>query len=260
LRVSWGESFNAPSLTDLYFPGYSNPSLRPELSTTLEVGLRQVLLRGRSEGDLDRALAEAEPAAGAEADLERVRRLASRLSRRGLDLTLEATWYDTDYEDLIAYDSAFMVPGNVARAEVRGFEGSLQARWAETLGADVNFTHLRARKWPAPGGPSAPLPRRPRNAFNLGVWGRLAGAFSWRLDLNSSSSSPESFDFVGADGLLRLGDRPGYTKVDLALSYSLSSRHKVHLKVENLLDAEYEEVKGYPAPGRLYLAGVTISL
>ena len=42
VRASVGTAFNAPSFNDLYFPGFSNPDLRPEESRTVELGARQV--------------------------------------------------------------------------------------------------------------------------------------------------------------------------------------------------------------------------
>ncbi|GBE09995.1 vitamin B12 transporter BtuB precursor [bacterium BMS3Abin12] len=38
--ASYGTAFRAPTFNDLYYPGYSNPNLRPETSDTVEVGLR----------------------------------------------------------------------------------------------------------------------------------------------------------------------------------------------------------------------------
>jgi len=40
LVASHGTAFRAPSFNDLYFPGYSNPNLRPEESRSTEIGLR----------------------------------------------------------------------------------------------------------------------------------------------------------------------------------------------------------------------------
>ena len=39
LALSWGEAFTAPSFNDLYFPGFSNASLQPEESQSLELRL-----------------------------------------------------------------------------------------------------------------------------------------------------------------------------------------------------------------------------
>lgn len=39
LRVTWGEGFKAPSFNNLYFPGFGNPDLEPEESTSVELGV-----------------------------------------------------------------------------------------------------------------------------------------------------------------------------------------------------------------------------
>jgi len=39
LRIGGGTAFKAPTFNDLYFPGFSNPNLRPERSQNKEVGL-----------------------------------------------------------------------------------------------------------------------------------------------------------------------------------------------------------------------------
>ncbi len=40
LTASYGTAFHAPTFNDLYYPGFSNPDLRPESSRNVDVGLR----------------------------------------------------------------------------------------------------------------------------------------------------------------------------------------------------------------------------
>ncbi len=40
LSASWGTAFRAPTFNDLYYPGFSNPDLRPEHSRNFGIGLR----------------------------------------------------------------------------------------------------------------------------------------------------------------------------------------------------------------------------
>jgi vitamin B12 transporter len=40
LSASWGTAFRAPTFNDLYYPGFSNPDLKPEHSRNFDVGLR----------------------------------------------------------------------------------------------------------------------------------------------------------------------------------------------------------------------------
>ena len=44
--VSYGTAFKAPTFNDLYFPGFSNPDLKPEKSRNLEASLRYEMQRG----------------------------------------------------------------------------------------------------------------------------------------------------------------------------------------------------------------------
>ncbi len=50
LRGSWGESFRAPSLGELFFPGSGNPELSPETGESAELGLE--IRRGGFRGGL----------------------------------------------------------------------------------------------------------------------------------------------------------------------------------------------------------------
>lgn len=88
LRASYGESFRAPSLGDLFFPGFGNPELRAEQGESWEVGV--------------------EAGAGA--------------------LTGRVIGFRTDFEDLIQFSFASFLPENIGRARSEGIEGSLEAR------------------------------------------------------------------------------------------------------------------------------------
>jgi vitamin B12 transporter len=260
VTLSWSESFNAPSLTDLYFPGYSNPSLKAERSRTTEIRFSQKLAGpGGVEkliGDLGKAVEKMARDLRGQESLE----LDENFAPSKLRLTLEGSYFSTKYSDLIYYDAAFSTPGNVARAEIKGLEAGLTGGFGESVGAQFHYTYLEARRWDAPDAKSRALPRRPHYLFDFGFWAKPFGGLTANLGINTTSSVPDGFNFIGADGVLRLGDREGYTRVDMALSYTLSKRYRLHLKLENLLDRDYEEVKGFPAPGRLVLAGVTLGI
>jgi len=84
LRVlfSYGTAFKAPSFNDLYFPGFGNPDLKPEESSSFEFGLRGKAQRGG----------------------------------------WEIRAYQTEIDDLIVFDLVSFVPENVARAKIKGIE------------------------------------------------------------------------------------------------------------------------------------------
>lgn len=85
LVFSYAEGFRAPLFSELYYPGFDNPNLKPETSKTYEV---------RWLGTLAESI------------------------------DLEAALYRTDLEDAIVND-AFWVPHNVQKARLQGFEMSV---------------------------------------------------------------------------------------------------------------------------------------
>ena len=88
--LSAGRAFRAPSFNDLYFPGFSNPLLRPERSESGEFGWR--------------------------------------LNRKNFLLNLAV--FENRIEDLIAFDSATFRPQNIRRARIRGWELGVDTAWA----------------------------------------------------------------------------------------------------------------------------------
>ena len=77
-----GRAFRAPSFNDLYFPGFSNPLLKPERSEQAEVGVRWT----------------------------------SALTRASL------VRFDHRIDDLIAPDFISFIPVNIPRARIKGWE------------------------------------------------------------------------------------------------------------------------------------------
>ncbi len=88
--ASYGEAFRAPSFNDLYYPGFSNPLLRPEKSRSVEYGWRLT----KPEYRLNLAI------------------------------------FDNQIDDLIAFDFATNTPQNIRRAHIKGLELSTDFAWA----------------------------------------------------------------------------------------------------------------------------------
>jgi len=105
LRVSGGSAFRAPTVGELYDPFSGNPALKPERSTSWELGAERYLPSGR----------------------------------------LEASLFWNDYRDLIVYDFSRFQNFNVGRARARGVELAWTQDLVRFVSLDVGYTYLDAR-------------------------------------------------------------------------------------------------------------------
>lgn len=106
LRLGFGRAFTAPTLTDLFYPDYGSPTLRPERSSTWEAGGDGSWLEGRLEA--------------------------------------HATWHTTRFSDLIQSNSFFRAD-NIGRARIEGEEYSLRLAPDRRLAATIWAAHLVTR-------------------------------------------------------------------------------------------------------------------
>ena len=95
--------------------------------------------------------------------------------------------------------------------------------------------------------------RRPRHQGRLD----LAGALMPRLDFNLGAAvvgEQLDNDFATYPAVRRTLD--GYTLVHAGLSWAASARLRAWVQIENIFDAEYEDILGYRSPGARAMAGV----
>lgn len=100
-RGNIGTGFRAPSLADLYYPGFSNPGLVPEESLGWDLGL---------EGPLN-----------------------------GEVVRIRATWFSNQFTNLIAYSTDTYRPENIAEARTEGLEATLD--WKVGAGWTVRASY-----------------------------------------------------------------------------------------------------------------------
>jgi vitamin B12 transporter len=241
LSGSAGVGIKEPTFYENYATGFArgNPDLSPERSRSWEVGLDETLTGGA--------------------------------------LTVRASYFSQRFQDLIQYTATTPTPDapnffNVARAAASGVELEGAAHEGP-FGARASWTWLRTRVLnaglDAGQGPGAEfvdgerLLRRPANMATLGAsydaGGRASVTAELRIvgtrDGRDFRSYPATrvvlprYENLSAGGEVRLwepeADRPG-----LSLT----------LRGENLLNQSYQEIVGFPAPGRELFIGGRVTL
>jgi vitamin B12 transporter len=230
---SIGTGFKEPTFYENFATGFvhGNPDLRPEHSFSWETGLEQSVLRDA--------------------------------------VTVRATYFHQRFRDLIDYNGAdaatnyFNVPG----ANASGIEFATEAIVGERIHLTAGYTFLDTRVTKAgvdsgPTGlflPGEALIRRPRNAGALGVAYRLAMRGSVALTALYMGER-EDVDYATFQRVTL----PAHTRVDAALNYEVVRRGgsapglALSVRIENVFDQAYEEIKNFPARGRTILIGARL--
>jgi len=208
---SVGSGFKAPTLNDLYFPGFSNPDLLPEVSVGFDVGVEAFALSPQ--------------------------------------LRFDVTAYHNDITDLIEFDFVAGRPENIGDATTSGVEISGDWSPLATVTLSGNYAFTRA----TPADSDDQLVRRPRNQ------GGVRATFYPTPPLRVWTEvrfKGERFD-NGPGGREAL-DRFGL--VNLAVDYEVQRMLILRGRIDNLFDADYEEVLGYGTAGLSGYFGVTVRL
>ena len=211
VRGSYGTAFRSPSFLDLYGQSafyVGNPRLRPERARGWDAGADWYLA-----------------------------------NKRG---TLSATWFETDFTNLIASTANFRSVENIQRARTRGAELAAQTTWPGAIEVRASYTYLEAQNRTA----NVRLLRRPRQSGSVDAWHDFGGGVSagagvafaaHRRDVDAKTFRPI--------------DGEDYTVTRLYGAWQATARLALKVRVENLLNENYEEVNGYPALGFGAFAG-----
>ncbi|MCB1313766.1 MAG: TonB-dependent receptor [Sedimentitalea sp.] len=92
----------------------------------------------------------------------------------------------------------------------------------------------------------APLLRVPGHDLVLGVTADFTEAFSGGLTAQYIADRPDEFGT----------EMPDFTVVNATLSYAVTDAAEIYLRIQNLLDEDYQTSAGYNAAGRAAYAGI----
>jgi vitamin B12 transporter len=219
VRGAWGEGFRAPTINDLFFPGFGNPQLQPESSVGWEVGVDQRLFKDR--------------------------------------LRLGATYFRTDFEDLIEIiqipGTFIFQPVNVGLARTEGVEVYVEGDPVDWLTLYATYTYVRAEDRVT----FDPLRRVPNNKWATGAafsWDKLrlfaeavVTAEQFETPTGARSYNP-GYHRVDVGGSYQIWGRAG-----------IMERAELIARFNNITDETYTEVFGFPAPRFHCLVGLRVA-
>lgn len=199
-NLSYGTAFKAPTFNELYYPGFGNAMLTPEESDSVELGFRGHTEWGRW------ALAA----------------------------------YQTQVDDLIAYDAAIFAPNNLDQARIRGIEAELASHVMQwDLQGSLSLLDPENRSSGANNGKQ--LARRSKQSLRLDADRRI-GDYGVGATLFAEAKR--------YDDLANTRPLGGYATVDLRAEYIMTSAWRLQARVANLLDKDYETAAYFNQAGR----------
>lgn len=202
LTATYGTGFKAPTFSDLYDPWSGVPNLKPEESESFNVGL----------------------------------------ARSGAQWNWALDVFQTDFDDLITYDSTTFMMAQVEKARIRGAEFTVDTTFA---GWDLStqLSHVDPRNRTIGMQYDNLLARRPRYTGRIDI---DRGMGDWRIGGTVNAAGKRFDDAANAVELA------GYSTVDLRVEYLLSPAWTLQARATNVLDRDYETVAWYNQPGREY--------
>jgi vitamin B12 transporter len=231
LRGSYSEGFRAPSFEELYFPGFGNPNLGPEISSEYDGGITKHF---------------------------------------GEIATLGVIYFTRRIHNLIVpvpCTPSATCPfgseaGNAGRVDTQGVEVIPSVSPWHGIGLSGNFTYLDETHRSEQSS-SVPL-RTPKYSASA----TLHYTHSELLRAADAVSTDLVYVFVGdRDDVSPVGtilDNPAYHRFDLTVNYSPGIRWKLlrgeqlYVRIQNMFDRRYQQVLGFKSPPVNFVAGVTL--
>lgn len=156
---------------------------------------------------------------------------------------LSATYFDQDTDDLITFSFAAGGYENIAEAQSRGVELAGSWRLNEWLAINASYAYIDAQDKSS----GNRLIRVPRHSGDVTLALDPGGRWSAQLLVRHNGSERDTSDTL-AD----------WTRVDVSGRVTLREDLELFARIENLFDADYQQIIGYGTPGLSAAAGVRL--
>jgi vitamin B12 transporter len=161
----------------------------------------------------------------------------------------QLAYFDNEFDNLIDTDPLTFTAINVGQAETSGLEVEVEYRYGMTqIRLNANFLDTEDVAT------GETLLRRPEESGSVWVAvrpGELTLSLTGRYVGERQDLDPLTF--------LR-ADNDEFFVGDLAATWQASSTVAPYVRIGNLLDEQYEEVLGFPSPGRSLVVGMEVEL
>ncbi len=217
IKANFGVGIKEPTLVESFSKSpffLGNPNLKPERSTSYDVGIEQNFRNGKG--------------------------------------VAEVTFFENRFRNQINYITTDFTTFagtffNIGKARARGIETAFRQPLPRKLEIAGSYTFLDSLVLANSSvtdpvfAPGRELIRRPRHSGYLDLkW--KPGRWTWGATATIVGSRADS-DFLG----LGLNRNPAYGVLDLLVSFRLFSGASIYVIVNNALNRDYMEVLGYPA-------------
>lgn len=231
LRANAGTGQKTPTFTERFgfFPGQflGNPELKPEKSTSFDLGIEQSFHRDA---------------------------LNLQLTLFSQDLRDEINGFVFDPDTFL-----FTAENMPASSSRKGIELAAIIDVTENLEFGGAYTYTDSSEKDDQGNDVTEL-RRPRHAGSLNAnYSFLSehGRLSLSADYGGSRNDIFFPPFPAPSEIVTLQN---YWLIDLAISYDVSTTFSLYVRASNLLDEDYEQVYGFQTPGRSVFLGLRMTL
>jgi len=162
-------------------------------------------------------------------------------------LLVDATYFYNDFVDLIDWDPSIPPWGGLANVQFARTEGvELTGRWTVNPSWMIDATYTRTDTVDL--SQNQPLNRRPRNKATLSIH---------HTSCDGKTNANLYLLYVGQrrDGSFFLDN---YITANVSCSYRLCEHREFFVRIDNLFDEQYEQVRGYGVPGLTAYAGMRL--
>lgn len=166
-------------------------------------------------------------------------------------LNLSVGVYNIHIKNQIEYYSTGLWTGqyrNMSHSEIQGTEFKIKTKLIESVILTTSYVNMLARNKEN----GSPLPRRPREMINVGIWYGPNNWWSYEFNLNYKGRRKDS---MTSPAMLS-----GRTLYHLSCQYHPNERTSLWIHFENVGNKDYEEIKGYDTKGVTALLGVKLTL